>query len=54
MISALEEFREVIANLPTGPVAAGPVTHPRISVYAATSVQGGHCSGAAEGKSSFY
>jgi hypothetical protein len=40
MISILDEFRTVIANLPTGPVAAGPVTHPRISVYAATAVAG--------------
>ena len=40
MISALDEFRAVIANLPTGPLAAGSVTHPRISVYAATAEAG--------------
>ena len=39
MISALDEFRAVIATLPTGPLAAGLVTHPRISVYAATAVE---------------
>jgi nicotinate-nucleotide--dimethylbenzimidazole phosphoribosyltransferase len=37
MISALEEFRPVIMALPTGPVMAGPVTHPRLSVYAASA-----------------